>query len=155
MRVTGSSAARPSDSAIRFEALKTSIRQDKNGYSLVLSIHPDEVPEELFRAWVGQRYVVAMVALSDDDQPMQKSVDSVSESLDSNEHLVSLAGQLCREERFHKWLYVMGFTEAPTEADSVAWLHEELGIGSRRELASDVEAANKFKDILHSYQKQF
>ena len=42
----------------QFEAVKVAIKQDKTGYVLTLSIHPDEIPEEVMRDFVGARYQV-------------------------------------------------------------------------------------------------
>ena len=43
---------------INFEAVKTSMMQDKNGTNIKLTIHPNDVPEQLHKDWVGSRYVV-------------------------------------------------------------------------------------------------
>lgn len=42
------------DGAISFEAVKTSINQNKDGVILRLAIHPQECPPELLAAWVGR-----------------------------------------------------------------------------------------------------
>ena len=57
------------DLALKFEAIKVSMSQDKNGTNLRLCIHPDDVPQELHKHWVGSRYMIAMVKLDDEDQP--------------------------------------------------------------------------------------
>ena len=54
---------------VSFEAVKTSMMQDKNGTNIRLTIHPDDVPQELHKDWVGSRYMVVMVKLNDDDTP--------------------------------------------------------------------------------------
>ena len=54
---------------LQFEAVKTSMMQDKNGTNIRLTIHPDDVPQELHKDWVGSRYIVVMVKLNDDDTP--------------------------------------------------------------------------------------
>ena len=43
------------DLAYNFEAVQVSLRKDKNGYNLVLCVHPDDVPVGLLRDWVGTR----------------------------------------------------------------------------------------------------
>ena len=53
-------------SALSFEAVKVRITQNKQGIYLVLNIHPSDVPEELLRSWVGQRYFCAMVGIEDE-----------------------------------------------------------------------------------------
>ena len=50
---------------LQFEAVKTSMMQDKNGTNIRLTIHPDDVPQELHKDWVGSRYMVVMVKLND------------------------------------------------------------------------------------------
>ena len=54
---------------VSFEAVKTSMMQDKNGTNIRLTIHPNDVPAELHKDWVGSRYMVVMVKLNDDDTP--------------------------------------------------------------------------------------
>jgi hypothetical protein len=56
-------------SALHFEAVKVSMSQDKNGIILRLNVHPNDCPKELHTDWVGSRYIIAMVKLTDDDKP--------------------------------------------------------------------------------------
>jgi hypothetical protein len=46
----------------QFEAVKVSMKQDNSGYVLTLRIHPDEVPEEILRDFVGARYMAVLVS---------------------------------------------------------------------------------------------
>lgn len=55
---------------MNFEAVKVALKQDKNGFILTLCIHPDQIPEELLRDFVGARYGVAMVRINDDETPV-------------------------------------------------------------------------------------
>jgi len=50
---------------LQFEAVKVALKQNKDGYVLTLNVHPDEVPDSLLRDFVGARYQVVMVRLSD------------------------------------------------------------------------------------------
>ena len=54
---------------VSFEAVKTSMMQDKNGTNIRLTIHPNDVPAELHKDWVGSRYMVVMVKLKEDGTP--------------------------------------------------------------------------------------
>lgn len=56
-------------SNINFEAVKTSMMQDKNGTNIRLTIHPNDVPPQLHKDWVGSRYMVVMVKLNEDGTP--------------------------------------------------------------------------------------
>ena len=84
----------PSDNAINFEAVKLSVTQDKNGYVLKLSIHPNDVPETLLRDWVGARYVVAMVRTADDGSIVPDP------SAEKARKAVSMAALLCANQEF-------------------------------------------------------
>ena len=54
---------------VSFEAVKTSMMQDKNGTNIKLTIHPNDVPQDLHKDWVGSRYMVVMVKLNEDGTP--------------------------------------------------------------------------------------
>jgi hypothetical protein len=54
---------------VSFEAVKTSMMQDKNGTNIRLTIHPNDVPQELHKDWVGSRYMVVMVKVNEDGTP--------------------------------------------------------------------------------------
>ena len=57
---------------VHFEAVKTSMMQDKNGTNIRLTIHPNDVPEALHKDWIGSRYMVAMVKLNEDGTPDER-----------------------------------------------------------------------------------
>jgi hypothetical protein len=57
---------------LQFEAVKVALKQDKTGYVLTLCMHPDEIPEDLLRDFVGARYQVVMVRLNGDDRPTDR-----------------------------------------------------------------------------------
>ena len=51
--------------ALQFECRKVALKQDRTGYVLTLCMHPDEIPVELLRDFVGSRYMVAMAKLQE------------------------------------------------------------------------------------------
>ena len=63
---------------VSFEAVKTSMMQDKNGTNIRLTIHPNDVPSELHKDWVGSRYMVVMVKVNEDGTPDDRS-DNVNQ----------------------------------------------------------------------------
>jgi hypothetical protein len=78
---------------LQFEAVKMALKQNKDGYVLTMSIHPDEIPDDLMRDFVGSRYQVVMVRLGDDEMPLdRRDYDG--------DRAVKLAGVLCREKSF-------------------------------------------------------
>lgn len=130
---------------LQFEAVKIAMKQDKEGYVLTLRVHPDEVPDALFRDFVGARYQTVMVRLNESDRPMERESDL-------GRDLVRLAGILCREPAFGKWLEHNGeLLEANTE-EVVEWLRQHLGVSSRSELPNNPEAMRKLRQLNSEYQ---
>ena len=60
---------------VSFEAVKTSMMPDKNGTTIRLTIHPNDVPPQLHKDWVGSRYMVVMVKLNEDGTPDERKED--------------------------------------------------------------------------------
>lgn len=65
--------------SVNFEAVKTSMMQDKNGTNIRLTIHPNDVPEALHKDWIGSRYMVVMVKLNEDGTPEGTSSNDTKE----------------------------------------------------------------------------
>jgi len=86
----------------QFEAKKVALKQTKDGIVMSLAIHPDELPEELMRDFVGARYMVVMVRLGDDEKPINREEYAGAQ-------LVKLAGMLCRDPEFWEYLYNDGY----------------------------------------------
>ena len=126
--------------ALQFEAVKVALKQDATGYVLTVKIHPDEVPEELLRDFVGARYMIAMARLNDDETPL----------LYKNK--VQQAGMLCRDSRFHEWLVAEHFATKPTEREATEFLYQTCGITSRTELNGNRAAQNAFAEMVNEYE---
>jgi hypothetical protein len=121
----------------QFEAVKVAIKQDKTGYILTLSIHPDEIPAEVMRDFVGSRYQVVMVRLNGEEKPMNRDQEH-------SRDLVRTVGILCRDKAFHKFLLETGQVLEASEAEAINWLKSELKIVSRSELSTNIKAAKQF-----------
>lgn len=131
---------------IQFEGRKIAMKQDRTGYVLTLSVHPDELPEMLVRDFVGARYQIVMVRLTDDDKPMVREQEYPSKDL------VRLAGVLCRDPLFHAFLVETGQTFEETENTATEWLRMELNIHTRAELKTNQAAATQFRFIHQEFQ---
>lgn len=129
----------------QFEAVKVAIKQDKTGYVLTLSIHPDEIPDEVMRDFVGARYQVVMVRINGEEKPMNRDRDLPRD-------LVQLAGILCNDLKFHDWLFGLGFIEVPNAIAATNWLRSELGVQSRTELKTNPAAAQTLLNINEEYK---
>ena len=128
---------------LQYEAIKIAMKQDKEGFILTLRVHPDSVPEALFRDFCGARYQVVMVRIGDDERPLNR--DNFSE-------VVKLAGMLPRNPDFRKWLVDQGHIFVDDEDEAVSWLKNHCHISSRRELATNPGAAALLRQVNQEFQ---
>jgi hypothetical protein len=131
---------------LQFEAVKIAMKQDKTGIILTLNIHPDELPVDLMRDFVGARYQVVMVRLNDENRPMSRDQEYSRDP-------VRTAGILCREKQFAQYLFDKEQIFEKKEADVIEWLKMELDIESRSELKEEIQKAKKFWAIYEEYQQ--
>jgi hypothetical protein len=131
---------------LQFEAVKIAMKQDKTGHILTLNIHPDELPVDLMRDYVGARYQVVMVRLNDENRPMSRDQEYSRDP-------VRTAGILCRDKQFAQYLFDKEEIFEKKEADVIDWLKVELDIESRTELKEDLQKAKKFWAIYQEYQQ--
>jgi len=129
----------------KFEGVKVALKQDRTGYILTLSVHPDEVPEEILRDFVGARYQVVMVRLTNEERPMIREQEHSGD-------MVRMAGILCRDQMFQRFLLEAGQTFDASEDIATAWLKEELNIKSRAELRENNAAASQLRIINQEFQ---
>ena len=128
---------------LQYEAIKVAMKQDKEGFILTLRVHPDSVPEALFRDFCGARYQVVMVRIGDDERPLNR--DNFSE-------VVKLAGMLPRNPDFRQWLVSQGHIFDADEDEATTWLKLTCKIESRRELATNPVAAATLRQINQEFQ---
>lgn len=127
--------------AINFEAVKIAFTQDKNGFVLKLSLHPNDAPESVMMDALGTRYMVALVRLSDDGIPVASPSD------EEGKRAVALAGTLCSDEFFQEYLCIKGDAEEYSEIAASIALRRLLGVTSRKELKTDAKARQKLLGI--------
>lgn len=126
--------------ALQFEARKVAMKQDRNGYILTLCMHPDEVPEEILRDFVGARYACAMVRIQDDESPTPYV------------NRVQKAGMLCRNPAFQEFIANCLNHSSIDEAEAAEWLCKQCGITSRSELNGNIKAQAMFDGMILDFQ---
>lgn len=136
--------------ALSFEAIKISVRQTKDGFAMVLSIHPDDMPEELFKSPIGARYQVAMVLIGDDGRPTSMVKPLPGRPMDDR---VRYAVMLCKEPLFQAWLRRLGYEQATDEPGAADALYAALGIDSRTELKTNTPAQEDFDRMAADYRR--
>jgi hypothetical protein len=125
---------------LQFESVKVALKQDKTGYVLTLCLHPDEIPEELLRDYVGARYQVVMVRLSTDETPMDRGEFD-------GQKAIRVAGLLCRDPSFWDWLHEDTQIIEANEEEATPWLRDFLGVASRSELKVNREARDRLEQL--------
>jgi len=132
---------------IQFEGVKTGLRQSKEGYNLTLAVHPDDLPDDLMRDFVGSRYMVVMVRIGDEEQPINREVEF------AGGHAVKIAGMLCRDPDFWSFVFDVHGDEITSESECVQWLQIFLDINSRSELKTNVKARELFIQLRKGFDK--
>jgi hypothetical protein len=131
---------------IQFEAVKTGLRQGKDGYILNLAMHPDDIPDDLVKDFVGARYMVVMVRLADTEVPFNREEFAGAQ-------MVKLAGMLCRDSKFWDYLYEDGQLFETSESACIDWLQSYLSVSSRAEIKTNLEAQGALKLLYGQYKE--
>jgi hypothetical protein len=126
--------------ALQFEARKIALKQDRTGYVLTLSLHPDEIPEELLRDFVGARYACALVRIQDDESPTMYT------------NRVQKAGILCRNHVFQEFVAERLVGHSVDEEQAASALCKHCGITSRSELNGNTRAQEFFDAIVLDFE---
>lgn len=111
------------------------LKQDRTGFVLTVAIHPDEIPEELMRDFVGARYACAMVRILDDESPTEYN------------NRVQKAGMLCRDPEFQE------FMKAKSEDEAATALCKECSMQSRTELHGNEVAKALFDGLVKDFDQ--
>jgi hypothetical protein len=118
--------------AVHCEAKKVAYRQTKDGLVVSFVIHPNDMPDALAVAPLGQRYMLAMAAIGDDEKP----VDGIPADVLEHEHrkkegLPSAASQRGKERyaaRIPRSLPVYNRKPNPRRAVTHLAFVREIGI---------------------------
>ena len=126
--------------ALQFEARKVAMKQDRTGFVLTLSIHPDELPEELIRDFAGASYACAIVRIQDDESPTPYV------------NRVQKAGMLCRNPAFREFIAERLVGHSVSEEQAATALCKQCGITSRSELNGNPKAQEMFDAIVLDFE---
>ncbi len=132
---------------LNFEGVKVALKQDKTGYVLTLSMHPDDIPEDLLRDFVGARYQVVMVRIGGDESPMDRQAEF------EGDKSIRIAGLLCRDPKFWKFLFDDSQIFEEDEESCTDWLRDYLNVQSRSELKTNEDARKRLDKIYREYKE--
>jgi hypothetical protein len=130
---------------IQFEGVKVALKQDKTGYVLTLSMHPDDIPEDLLRDFVGARYQVVMVRLDSNEKPMDPQEEF------AGDRALRIAGMLCRDPKFWEFLYSRSDIVTKDYESATQWLRFYLDLESRSQLKTNIEAQQQLDKLYREY----
>ena len=130
----------------KFEGKKVALKQTKDGYAMTLAIHPDEIPDELLKDFVGARYMVVMVRLNDNEEPLDRREYAGAQ-------MVKLAGMLCRDKDFWEYLHEGGQLFEVNELACVEWLTGYLNVNSRADIKGSKLAQDELKELYTEYKE--
>jgi len=128
----------------QFEAIKVGIKQDNSGYILTLRIHPDDLPDEVMRDFVGSRYMTVMVRLNEEERPMNREQELAKD-------MVRVSGMLCRDPQFWAFLQESGNVIDKTEKEAMTWLKSYLKVESRADISKSQQAVEKMLGIKQEF----
>lgn len=131
---------------LQFEGVKVALKQDKTGYVLTLSLHPDDIPEDLLRDFVGSRYQVVMVRIGDNEQPMDPEEFAGTRA-------VRVAAMLCKDPKFWKYLHEDLKIYDEDEEEATEFMRQYLDIPSRSELKTNKSAQILLDKLHREYQE--
>lgn len=133
----------------RFEAVKVGMRHTKDGIILQLAVHPNDLPVDMVRDLIGQRYLTVLVRLDQEDQP------TASPQVQEGNKAVKVAATLCKDEEFQVWMVSTGLAEGNSEEEVAEGLRKYLGVSSRKELKVNHDARKKLLDLRAEFIESF
>lgn len=135
------------ENAMGCEARKIAYRQSKEGFVVSFAVHPNDVPDGLAVAAIGTRYMLALVEIGDDENPVEQKPDRT----------VQRAGVLCTDKEFQSFLRttqpsLWGEAGGDDETRAAAVLRRLCEVQSRKELATDHRASAAFESLLTRFE---
>jgi hypothetical protein len=97
-------------------------------------MHPDDIPEELLRDFVGSRYQVVMVRINQNEEPMDRQEEF------EGDRAIRIAAILCKDPKFWKYLYSEEQIFDEDMEDATEWVRNYLNVPSRSDLKTNREA---------------
>lgn len=129
------------DAALSFEAQKVAFGQSKDGMILKLAIPADGFPKDLMLSPLYQRYMVAMVPIGDNEEPV------VGPDKRASQKAIASAAMMVKNDRFQWWMHMKHHADDASEVSAVEALRKICGITSRSEFATNESARTTFEEL--------
>ena len=140
--------------SISCEARKISYRQSKDGLVVSFVVHPNDMPDALALAPLGQRYMLALAAIGDDEKPVaplttprvtasERGKQRYATASDMEKALVRSA-RLPKNTRFRGWVARQRWNgvddDLSAEDTAVKHIRETCCAGESRKLIAEDRA---------------
>jgi len=123
------------DVSYKFEAKKDGFSQLQSGSSKVtLTIQPDDLPMELIRDQMGQRYMCVLVPLNDDETPRVSNRKSYA----------GQAKMLAQDEAFARYLVSLNEPICSTIEEEI---EHRCGVTTCADIIEGTDAGKRFKRL--------
>ncbi len=134
-------AERAVNAALQFEGKKDALRQTQDGgVKVTFSINPVDMPPSLYADAMGQRYMIVIVPLNDDETPRQT---------EKPKNYTAAAKLLAQNEAFQK--YAVARHEGPCDPED--WIEFKCGVKSCSQIIYGTEAGKKFAALYAEFQE--
>jgi hypothetical protein len=110
-----------------------------------LRIHPDDVPEEILRDFVGARYMAVLVRINEDERPMNREQELAKD-------MVRVSGMLCRDPKFWAFLEDAGEIFGQSEKAATEWMYQYLKVDSRADIPKSQAAIEKLLGMKEEFK---
>lgn len=160
------------DASLSCEAKKHAYRQTQDGVVVSFVLHPNDVPDALAVSPLGTRYMVALVEIGDDEQPVNRKggaheVEQDQDSsvlmarprsdeprligaarrIDPDRRLAQRAGILCADPVFQRFAVDELSAQEQSEVAATEALRACCNVDSRRDIKPNTEAARIFDRV--------
>lgn len=130
--------------AMQIEAKKDGLTQLQSGeWVLKLKLHAADIPAQLLTAAMGTRYMLAVVEIGDNEEPVQTVGKSYAQQ----------AALCCKEPAFWGFCRQTFYFERITDEEAaIGFVREYCGVASRSELIENTRPGAKWKMLYLDYQ---
>lgn len=151
--------------AFHVEAKLHAFRKTQEGVVVSFVISPIDMPSQLALDPLGTRYMLALAAIGDDEQPVSSAAAApaaerpVAPEGDENRGThpsVKRAGMLANDPGFQAWVHPSskGMPRAVAKDMAATHIRRLCEIRSRRELATNETARQRFEALEDRYRRE-
>jgi hypothetical protein len=144
-----------------FECKKDALRQNQNGgVKVSFTIHPHDMPDELYKDQMGQRYLIVAVPLNDDESPRipdhassgvaTKTPVRPPEGVDKGKNYTAASKLLSKNASFQKYLENL-LGEDVTEERAEQYIEGKCGVTSCKDIKEKTSAGDEFARIYATF----